>query len=534
MATSTTNDKLFFTSGAKDPVWIKIEDPSQRPQFSALTKDLKTRGVCIVGAGVTGISAAYELVSRGVEVVLVEARDVLSGETGRTSGHLSNALDEGYTDIKSKHGQNGAQVAADSHTWALKRVGEVSKALGIECEYRRLPGYQISQFLPGTTDYKKDIDTIKADVAEASALKIDAQFKHDVTIKGMTSPDGNDNLGDGAVFANQATFHPTKYLVGILNWLKEQPNFSCFTNTRVVSFHESSGQAKVETESGKTIECAFAVEATCVPLQKLAVIAQMEFFRTYAIAIRIPKDTVEDCLIYDTADPYKYLRITECDKHDDYLVVGGCDHKVGQEEAEGRYEELEKWTRDRFAGAGSVDYKWSGQIFEPVDYLAYIGRNQGNSRILITTGDSGNGLTHGVLASRIITEIVQGEEDSEWAKVYSPKRIIPVLKSAPQMIAHDLQINAQYKRLLQSDIQDIEDLAPGTGGVLNPTASKPLAIYKDENGQITKLSAFCPHMQGVVCWNQSEKSWDCPVHGSRFSAKGLCVMGPAKGNLPHE
>jgi Rieske Fe-S protein len=99
------------------------------------------------------------------------------------------------------------------------------------------------------------------------------------------------------------------------------------------------------------------------------------------------------------------------------------------------------------------------------------------------------------------------------------------------MLSHDLQINAQYKRFLKTDITDIEDLIPGEGGVLNTKTAKPLAVYKDDGGQIHKFSAICPHLHAVVSWNSAEKSWDCPVHGSRFSKDGVQLCGPAKAGL---
>jgi Rieske Fe-S protein len=258
----------------------------------------------------------------------------------------------------------------------------------------------------------------------------------------------------------------------------------------------------------------------------------MEYHRTYCIAIKIPKGSYEDCLIYDQADPYKYVRFTECDDKWDYAVVGGCDHKVGQEDAwEERYQELEEWTRKRFTQAGSVDYKWSGQIFDPVDFMGYIGRNSASQRIYVVTGDSGNGLTHGVIAGKLIADEIQGI-DNPWAKVYDPRnRKATIASQAKTMITHDLQVNAQYKRFLQSDIKDIEDLKPGCGGVLNPTAKIPRAVYKDENGKVYQYSAICPHLHGVVCWNNDEKSWDCPVHGSRFSKNGIQIIGPAMQGL---
>lgn len=273
---------------------------------------------------------------------------------------------------------------------------------------------------------------------------------------------------------NQATFHPTKYLAGLLSWLKSQPNFQCFTRTRVASIHEKGIEllgmghksVTITTEAGHTVHAENAIEATCIPLQKLSVVAELEYFRTYCIAIRIPKGSVEDCLLYDNAEMYKYVRLTACDDKDDYMVVGGCDHKVGQEETTPRFAELETWTRERFPQAGKVDYRWSGQIFEPVDYMAFIGKNQGSDKIYIVTGDSGDGLTHGVLAGRLIADEIDGVEN-EWAGLYSPKRLGSIVKSLPSMLKHDVQINLQYKRFLQTDIEDIADLLPGSGGVLN-------------------------------------------------------------------
>ena len=159
-----------------------------------------------------------------------------------------------------------------------------------------------------------------------------------------------------------------------------------------------------------------------------------------------------------------------------------------------------------------------------------IGLNQGTSHIYILTGDVGNGLVHYALGGKLIADLITKTPNS-WSFVYSPKRLLSMASSLPTLITHAVQINTQYKRFLQSDIADIEDLAPGSGGVLNSGMSKPLAVYKDGEGKVSKFSALCPHLQGVVCWNRTEESWDCPIHGSRFSKDGVQVMGPAKAGL---
>jgi len=531
---ATPEEHTMLTSGATDPVWVHKQPYSSLPTFPALTTSLET-DICVIGAGIAGIHVAYELVRRGKHVTMVEARGVLSGETGRTSGHLNNDLDDGYLGIAAKHGEDGAKLAAESHGWARDRVGEIAAELGIECEYRKLPAYDISQYPVGEKGYEEEMKQLREEAEMQRKVGIETKFDENLTVRGWT---GRVNQRGGMVVGNQATFHPTQYLVGVLSWLRKQPNFQCYTHTRVMSVSEKGIEVlglghktvEIQTESGHTIKAENAVEATCVPLQKLSVIVELEFHRTYCIAVRVPRGSVEDCLLYDNAEAYKYVRLTACDSADDYLVVGGCDHKVGQEDTRPRFGELEAWTRERFPQAGRVDYRLSGQIFDPVDYMAYIGKNQGNDKVYIVTGDSGDGLTHGVIAGRLIADQIEGV-DNKWVALYSPKRVASVLKSAGSMIAHDLQINAQYKRFLQSDITDIEDLAPGCGGVLNPTKSGPVAVYKDESGKVKTFSALCPHLKGVVCWNQTEKSFDCPVHGSRFSAEGVCVIGPAKANL---
>ncbi|KAF4496950.1 hypothetical protein FAGAP_6879 [Fusarium agapanthi] len=532
---SSKSQQFFHTSGATDSVWVHQDPVSNRPSFSKLNQDIET-DVCVIGAGIGGISTAYELVTRGRAVVLLEARQVLSGETGRTSGHLTNDLDDGYTEIAKKHGDESARIAAESHAWGRDRVGEISKMLGIECEYRNLPAYEVSQYsTKDAKEHEDEMNELRKEEAAQRKFGIDARFDESLTVRGW---DGAIDQRGGLIVKDQATFHPTKYLNGILKWLKSQPNFRCFDETRVMSVEEKgieilgigNKSVTVSTADGHTVKCSNAVEATCVPLQKLSVIAQMEFMRSYCIAARVPKGAIEDCLLYDQADEYKYIRLTACDDEHDYLVVGGCDHKVGQEDTTTEFGELEKWTRERFSQVNSVDYRWSGQVFEPVDFMQFIGKNQGNDHVYIITGDSGDGLTHGVLAGRLIADEIDGIKNL-WADAYSPKRIASMVKSLPSMIAHDVQINAQYKRFLQSDITDIEDLGRGMGGVLNKAGSKPIAVYKDEEGNVKQYSALCPHMKGVVCWNTTEKSFDCPVHGSRFSREGICVMGPSKGNL---
>lgn len=231
----TTDPKHFMhTSGEADPVWIHHVPYSSIPKFSKLDRNLET-DVCIVGSGISGVSVAYELVLRGLKVVLIEGREILSGETGRTSGHLANDLDDGYTAIAKKHGDKGAKAAAESHTWALNHVGEISKQLGIECEYRHLPGYDFSQYPKNDKKHAEDMKSVIEDGQKAKELGIATEHREGFKLRGW---EGTPDQSDAVIFSGQATFHPTKYVVGVLKFLQQQPNFSCYTNTRCMDVKE--------------------------------------------------------------------------------------------------------------------------------------------------------------------------------------------------------------------------------------------------------------------------------------------------------
>ncbi|KAL4801656.1 FAD dependent oxidoreductase [Aspergillus unguis] len=395
-----------------EPVWVHHLPYSEHPQFPSLDHNIETE-VCIIGSGIAGISTAYELITRGRKVTLLEARHVFSGES-----------DDGYINITKKHGTDGAKLAAESHTWAIDHIAHITRTLDLDCEFCYVPAYKVSKFLPGDLKHEADIKKISKEADFARDAGIDAIFEKGL---GMSGWDRDASQRDVAIFPAQATFHPTKYLLGVLEWLKEHPNFQCFASTRVTGFEEEKSKAIVLTEQGYTVIARDAVEATCILMHDLNISVEMSYFRTYCIAIQVPKGSIEDCLIYDTNDPYKYVHLTACDDKNDYLVIGGCDHDVGQENSPRRFEVLETWVRQRFTHAGAVDYRWSGQIIEPVDHLAFIGKVW-RPHTYVVTGDSGNGLTHGVLAGRLIADEIEGQENS-WAVLYNPSRMTSISKS---------------------------------------------------------------------------------------------------------
>jgi Rieske Fe-S protein len=265
-------------------------------------------------------------------------------------------------------------------------------------------------------------------------------------------------------------------------------------------------------------------------------------YRSYVIVAKVPKNKIEPALWWDTGDqnsvwpsmPYNYVRTQPYDEQYDLLIHGGADHKTAQankedEPEEERYQRLETWLRERFPQAEEIVYRWSGQVMEPVDDLGYIGKNPGDENIYIVTGDSGNGMTHGTLAGILITDLITGKENP-WVKLYDPSRVTVTLHTAKTYIEEQYTTLTQFvDYLLPSDVESLQNIKPGEAAIVGRV--KKVAVYRDESGSFNAHSAVCPHMGCVVQWNNDEKSFDCPCHGSRFTCKGELMNGPANSNL---
>jgi Rieske Fe-S protein len=246
---------------------------------------------------------------------------------------------------------------------------------------------------------------------------------------------------------------------------------------------------------------------------------------TYVIGARVPAGSVPKVLAWDTGDPYHYIRL-----HDDVLIVGGEDHKSGQaQDSPERYRKLEAWARRRFPMLQELAYTWGGQIMEPIDYLAFIGHNpMDHDNIYVATGDSGMGLTHGTIAGMLLCDLILGQPNP-WAKLYSPARV-PV-KAASEFAREDLNMAAQYADwLTPGDVKSVEEIARDSGAIVRHGLEK-LAVYRDASGELHERSAACTHLGCIVHWNPTEKTWDCPCHGSRFDAHGKVINGPANRDL---
>ncbi|HUS05176.1 MAG TPA: FAD-dependent oxidoreductase [Bryobacteraceae bacterium] len=498
-------------SGKTDSFWTASCDVPLKP---ALTEDARAN-VCIVGAGIAGMTTAYLLAREGKSVIVLDDGPIGGGETGRTTAHLVNVLDDRYFELERLHGVKGARLAAESHTAAVNRIEQIVTDEDIGCEFERLNGYL---FVPPGED-REQLE-LELEAAQRAGIQ-DVRFVDRAPLPGW-------DTGRCLQFGRQAQFHPLKYLSGLAQCI-ERDGGKIYTRSHVekIEAHENGG---VTVQAGKTVRANAVVVATNTPINDWVTIHTKQApYRTYVIGALVARGSIETALYWDTPDPYHYVRVQALSEKHDLLIVGGEDHKTGQaHDTEDRFDRLESWAREVFPAIEFVEFRWSGQVMEPVDGLAFIGRNPGDDNIYIATGDSGNGMTHGTIAGMLITDLIQGR-DNAWSHLYDPSR--KTLRAAGEFTRENLNVARQYLDYMTGgDVADVEKIAPGHGAVVRRGFQK-IAAYCDEAGEVHEFSAVCPHLGCVVDWNLTEKTWDCPCHGSRFDAMGKVINGPANVDL---
>jgi glycine/D-amino acid oxidase-like deaminating enzyme/nitrite reductase/ring-hydroxylating ferredoxin subunit len=497
------------------PYWINSA-PIER--FPPLRSDLKV-DVLVVGAGITGISAAYLLVKAGFRIALIERERVASIDTGHTTAHLSYVTDDSLETLTKGIGRDHAQAVWDSGACAIDEIERIVNQERIECEYSRVPGYlHAALFGDGSKDERDDL---KKEARLAQELGFDADFMEAVPHFGVP----------GVRFANQAKFHPRKYLRRLVEIIAAGGDSKIFEKSASEEFDAKKRRTKV---NGHWISFDRVIIATHNPLVGLAEMSsamllqtKLSLYSSYVLGARIPNGSLPIATFWDTVDPYHYLRVDRHPDHD-YAVFGGEDHKTGQvTDTEKRYAPLVAKLK-KIAPQAEIDHRWSGQVIATHDALPYIGQNAEGQ--FIATGYSGNGITFGTTAAMMARDWVTGAKNP-WADLYHVDRKLIKLGAWDY-----LRENADYPyymikdRLAGAEADSVRGLKPGDGMIVK-SRGKKVAAYRDKKGDVHKVSAICTHMGCVVHWNSAEQTWDCPCHGSRFQPTGEVIAGPAEDPL---
>lgn len=488
-----------------ESIWEKLELPS----FGRVTENLRS-DICIVGGGITGITLAYELGRRGHKVLLVEAFSLGSGQTGRTTAHLTCQLEDPFQDLLKNHDEKTVSIFFEAHRKAIDLIEDNIIREGIDCDFKRLNGYYFCGKNVGETFLKNEKQA-------AISCGADLDFCE-------TTPLLNENVSS-LKYKDQAQFHPLKYIRGLIESMKKF-DVTIYEGTHIQDMRQEDRETwNLLTDAGFEIQSHHLIVATNTPVNNRFHIHTRQFpYRTYAVAFSLQNQfSLEECLLWDTEDPYHYVRFM-----DGKLIVGGEDHRVGETPQNDPFLNIESWARSKFTFLKDVIHKWSGQIYEPYDGIGFIGINPGlEKNVYISTGESGIGMTSSAIASQIISDLIE-KKDNAWAPIFDPTRFST--SGMKDFIKENITTVRHYADWVKpSEIDSLQEIPLDGGGVRREGLLK--TCYYHDAGHFERKSAICTHLGGIVHWNDIEKTWDCPCHGSRFNTRGKVIEGPATSDL---
>lgn len=493
------------------PLWLDTAVINKQPhQTGQVAVD-----VCIVGAGITGLTAADLLRRAGKTVAVIDLARIGWGETGHTTAHLTEVFDIGYRDLINHFGEEGAQLACQSMRRAIERVEENALRHGIDCDFSRVHGYKY-------TEQRSECDELEAEAEAAVRLGVPNTLVFETPLPYKTAR--------AIRFDHQAQFHPIKYLAGLARTIPGDGSY-IFEETRMLDIEEGE-PCRVTTDRGTIIADDVFIAANVPSSNKFFLVTKIASYRTYAIAARVRDQFDFRNLFWDNDSPYHYIR-SQMVNNNPYIIIGGEDHKTGHgTHTAAHFQKLEEWARAHF-DVEKIDYRWSGQIIEPVDGLPFIGRNPMSDHIFVATGYSGTGTAMGTLGGMIVSDLILNNQNP-WVELYDAGRVKPLAS-----MRNYLSENIDYpSRLIGDRISPTKDASADyireNEGTIVRVGSKKVAAYRDPQGELHLLSPVCPHLGCYVHWNDAEKSWDCPCHGSRFSPTGKLLNGPAVTDLASE
>ena len=501
-------DFMRSTSGSTRSPWMNEPAPGSADRLGRETRT----GICIVGAGISGLTAALLAGREGRQVVVIDRGAVADGETARTTAHLTYVLDRRYFELERLHGRKAAALAAQSHVAAIAGLEAIVRQENITCDFKRASAYLLAGRGRSPRELEREFAAARRAGLEAVEWVERAPWKAFDT-------------GPCLHFPHQARLHPLHFIRGLVATIRRNGGL-------VVEYAHASDIAtgrpgRVTLEDGRTIVADEIVIATNAPIHsRIAMHAYQSAWRTFVIGVNVPRGSVYDALYYDTLKPYHYVRIARAShphETQDVLIVGGEDHPTGMfDDAKARWKLLERWTRERFPASGKLAWRWSGQVFEPHDGLACIGHDRGAAHLSLITGGSGSGMTYAMIAANILADQWSGRKNP-WAALYKPTR-------KPRKFTPEATAQGAWDQASPVTPRTAASLARGEGAVVH-RSGHAYAVYRDAQGAVRRWSAKCTHLGCDVVWNSAEKSWDCPCHGSRFNRKGQVVTGPAIESL---
>ncbi len=477
-------------------------DTAEAPDFPRLSGDMETE-VAIVGGGIVGVTTARLLKDRGVKTVLIEARRVGRQVTGKSTAKMSSQHGILYQTLESKFGEEKARLYAEAQEAGIRRIAELAAEHGIDADIEPMPAYVYTRDENYVSQIEKEVEVARR-LGLPASLTRDTGLPFDV-LAAMRWDD-------------QAQFHPVKYVAGLARTL---PGDGChvFEGTRAVDWEPD----RVVTEQG-TVRARHVVMATHLPLGQIGIYYAMAYPQAEPV-IAAPIGRVPPGVYKNAESPNHSIR-THRRNGKVYGIVAGSTFKPGHPDEELKnFADIERWLTENFE-AGPVEYRWVNEDYSPMDGAPFVGWSSSvGEGYLVATGFAAWGISNGTAAAMIIADLATGR-DNPWLPAFDATRVKPIA-GGKEFAKENLSVASHLASgYLSRKPKSYDELEPGHAAIMKIDGEN-VAAFKDEEGTVHAVSAVCTHMGCLVGWNATDRTWDCPCHGSRFELSGEVIHGPA-------
>ena len=463
--------------------------------------------VAVLGGGIVGVAAAHYLAEAGHSVALLEARTVGSGVTGNSTAKLSALQGTIYSKLLAKHGEDTARAYAKLNRTGLEAAFALAEQHDVDCRLERRPAFTYAEEASSRGEIADE-----ADAARSAGLDVALTTETDLPF----------NVAAAVRLDDQAQFDPGAWCRGVADSLAAA-GVEVFEHTRATGVRGRGSGLRVATGLGAEVRAGHVVVATHMPfLDRGLFFARTGAKRSYAVA-GPAGGPVPQGMYLSAGSPTRSIRSFADLDGTEHVIVGGEGHKTGFSDPAGHYRSLEADLADRF-DAGPADYRWAAHDLVPVDQLPFIGPIAPRTeRILTATGFNKWGLAAGIAAADALADRIAGRPDA-YGGHFDTSRL-NLRAALPELVK---ERGSDAFRFFADRLRrnPSADPAPGEGKIV-ASGLEQHAVYRDEDGELHRLSARCTHVGCIVAWNPAERTWDCPCHGSRFDATGEVLQGPA-------
>ena len=495
-------------------LWIVDSCETNYPE---LKEDINAE-VCIIGGGIVGAITAYLLEKNGVNVVVLEKNKICMGVTANSTAKLTSQHGLFYKYLENENGLNFAKKYLESNEEGIKLAEKIIKEETIDCDYEKKDAYVFATNESELKKIEEEIDVLK-------------RINYDAELEKNTDIPVEKCLG-AVKFKNQAQFNSRKYVIELFKIVSKLGG-KIYENSKVENIQHDNAAYNISA-NGYNVKAKNVVISTHYPIKNFPgmYFSKMYQDKSYAIAVDTKQDENEiiDGMFIQSCDPVISFRTAKY-KDKNLLIVAGSGHRTGQ--AEGKIEDsfvnLENYIKKYYPNA-ETKFKWSTEDCVTLDKVPYIGQFSNLlPNMYVATGFKKWGMSTSHVAGKLISDLILGKEN-EYVDIYKATRLEPIknIKEFGNMLKESTYSLLINKIKPAKDI--LEKIPLGDGGIVEIDGDK-VGIYKRDDGEIFAVKPYCGHLGCLVSWNNLEKTWDCPCHGSRYDYMGNIITEPTVKKL---